>query len=159
MALRIRINEMADTLKDIEKAIRSEIQNLIENWCLIHQAEMDSAHDWDHHHWINELRDNLNECLGVIDSAQFSQKAVFKRIDEAFFKNFHADDVSKVYQKLRRKLIDAEGLTEEQLQILSEAWCKEGLPEILGVLKGSIDPVEYILSKRSKAPHREPRKR
>lgn len=153
------VYEMADSLKDIERAIRSEIQNIIENWCLIRQAEMDSIHDWDHHHWIDELRDNINECLEVIESAQFSQKAVFKRIDEAFFQTFKADNNVLVYDKLRRKLIDSEGLSNEQLHILTDAWCAEGLVEILDVLKGNTDPVEYIASKRAKAPYREPRKR
>ncbi len=159
MSLKIKLHEMADSLKDIERAIRSEIQNIIENWCLIRQAELDSAHDWDHHHWIDELRDNINECLEVIESAQFSRKAVFKRIDEAFFKTFKADNNVMVYNKLRRKLIDSEGLTAEQLQGLADAWCSDGLPEILKVLKGETDPVDYIASKRANAPHREPRKR
>ena len=159
MPFKIKLHEMADSLKDIEKSIRSHIQNIIENWCLIHQAELDSTHDWDHHHWIDELRDNLNECLEVVESAQFSQKAVFKRIDEAFFKTFKADNNLLVFNKLRRKLIDSEGLTAEQLHLLTDAWCSEGLSEILKVLKGETDSVEYIASKRSKAPHREPRKR
>ena len=159
MALKIRLHEMADSLKDIERAIRSEIQNIVENWCLIRQAELDSTHDWNHHHWIDELRDNLNECLEVIESAQFSLKAVFKRIDEAFFQNFKADNNAVVFNKLRRKLIDSEGLTDAQLHILADAWCSEGLSEVLKVLKGDTDPVDYIASKRNKAPYREPRKR
>ena len=159
MALMIKLHEMADSLKDIERAIRSEIQNLIENWCLIRQAELDSAHDWDHHHWIDELRDHINECLEVIESAQFSRKAVLKRIDEAFFKTFKADNNALVYNKLRRKLIDAEGLSEFQLHLLADEWCSEGLPEILKVLKGETDAVDYIASKRAAAPYREPRKR
>lgn len=157
--LKMHVHEMADTLKDIERAIRSEIQNIIENWCLVRQAESDSAHDWDHHHWIDELRDNLNECLGVLESSRFSRKALFKRIDEAFFENFKADNYQLVLNKLRRKLIDSEGLSTEQLSVLAKAWCSEGLPEILGVLKGETDPVEYIAAKRSRAPYREPRRR
>lgn len=157
--LKMHVHEMADTLKDIERVIRSEIQNILENWCLIRQAESDSAHDWDHHHWIDELRDNLNECLGVLESSRFSRKALFKRIDEAFFKNFKADNYQLVLNKLRRKLIDSEGLSTEQLSVLAKAWCSEGLPEILGVLKGETDPVEYIAVKRSRAPYREPRRR
>ena len=159
MAVKIKINERADKLKDVERAIRSQIQNILENWCLIRQAELDSMHDWDHHHWIDELRDNINECLEVIESAPYSAKAIAKRIDEAFYTNFKADNNLLVYNKLRRKLIDTEGLTPEQLHVLADAWCSEGILEVIKVLKGETDPVDYILSKRAKAPYREPRKR
>ena len=159
MAIQIKIHERADKLKDVERAIRSQIQNLLENWCLIRQAELDSAHDWDHHHWIDELRDHINECLDVLESAPYSKKALDNRIDEAFYKNFKADNNLLVFNKLRRKLIDSEGLTPEQLHDLTDAWCSEGISEIVQVLKGETDPVEYIASKRAKAPYREPRKR
>ena len=160
MALNIKLKEKKDGLEKVEDTIRSKVRVIIENWCLIRQAELNPKHEWNHHHWIDELRDCLNDCLDVIEDSPYSARAIHNRVDWAFTrKPTLANDSNWVFRKLRNKLIDSEGLDEKQLKILADEWCKDGFNEVMSVLKGEKDTVDYIMSKRSNAPYRKPRKR
>lgn len=148
------INEQAFDLDRIEDKIYDDVGNIVTNWCLVRKAEEDVAYSWNHHHWLNELRDALDRCFRAKKNAKYSKKAIDRRIDDAFLVDSRSNQVSDVYDLYYGKLVEDECIPEQEALALAEAWCSEGLAEVLALLKDGTSSREYISAKRAKAPHR-----
>ncbi len=159
MGLRIRnLFENAFELDKIEDKVFDEIGNIVSNWCLVKKAEQDTNYSWNHHHWLDELRNALDRCFRAMKNAKYSKKSLDRRIDDAFLTDSRSDNVDSVFGLMYGKLVEDEHIPETEALSLVEDWVQTGLGEILNVLKGDSDSRRYIALKREKAPYRNPHK-
>lgn len=159
MGLRIRnLFENAFELDKIEDKVFDEIGNIVSNWCLVKKAEQDTNYSWNHHHWLDELRNALDRCFRAIKNAKYSKKSLDRRIDDAFLTDSRSDNVDSVFGLMYGKLVEDEHIPETEALSLVEDWVQTGLGEILNVLKGDSDSRRYIALKREKAPYRKSHK-
>ena len=150
--------ENAFELDKIEDKIFDEIGNIVSNWCLVRKAEEDSSYSWNHHHWLDELRNALDRCFRAMKNAKYSKKSLDRRIDDAFYVDSKSDSVEDVFGLMYGKLVEDENIPEQEALCLVEEWVHVGLPEVLNVLKEYSNSREYIASKRTLAPYKTPRK-
>ena len=159
MGLRIcNLFENAFELDKIEDKVFDEIGNIVSNWCLVKKAEQDTNYSWNHHHWLDELRNALDRCFWAMKNAKYSKKSLDRRIDDAFLTDSRSDNVDSVFGLMYGKLVEDEHIPETEALSLVEDWVQTGLGEILNVLKGDSDSRRYIALKREKAPYRKPHK-
>ena len=88
-------------------------------------------------------------------NAKFSKKSVDRRIDDVFYVDSKCSNPTWVYDMMYGKLVEDEHIPENEAMELVGAWCNEGLPEIMDLLKNGQNTREYVAGKRQKAPYRE----
>lgn len=145
--MRIKIFEMSRDLKDLENVLAAHVGNVVENWCLVYASFCDQAYEKYRHHWLTELQTNLKTSLNSVRVAlsRYSDKSVYRRIDEAYLKDYLGNNYDFVYDDLEYKFLHTERMSKDLLSAATRAWIQEGCSEVIRVLKGGTRLYDYIV--------------
>lgn len=149
--MRIKIFEMSRDLKDLEDVLAAHVGNAVENWCLVRASFLNEAYERYRHHWLNELQAHLKTSLSVVRVAlaDYSKKSVYRRIDEAYLKDYLGSDYSFVYEDLEYKFLHTEKMPRSLLEASVRAWLADGYSEVLRVLRREVSLYDYIVGMES----------
>lgn len=151
--MRIRIFEMTYSRPQLKAAIDDHLSQLVQNWCLcwIAARSGDIAVKRRYAHWAEELGDQMDPGFSKFDARGVSQRMRERIVKEVFFSDAHLDDPSRVRNRVWRKIVVKEHLSEAECEASIDAWISQGLDEVVQAYVKDATSIPYgdVLARRA----------
>lgn len=150
----IRVFEMTYSRSQLKAAIDDHLSQLVQNWCLcwIAARSEDIAVRRRYMHWADELGDQMDPGFTKFDARDVPKRTRERIVKEVFLSDAHVDDPARVRNRVWRKIVDKEHLSEAQCVAAIGAWVSQGLGEVMKAYVQDSISTTYVNTLKGRAP-------